>query len=255
MVFRSSEFRVSPQIGTCVQFADDLWKIRVVDDHSAAAAASVILEDMQQLDSSIGSRSYLQNADKLVIVPMLRRPSEHRVLTQLLPQYRVQHEHRHLGTLFSGLMNEASEVSERIRCVNRGWAELRGLWTAHVPWRVKLMAFRTRCLSAAYSGLTGVAVTPRQLRRLDAALVGKLRFLLAIGRGPRPEGPHCAQLDEEVWRRCRLCPSEVELAVQRLRWLQRTLEAPDVHAQTLMGWFGDLGIGGPRTLDDSGRPS
>lgn len=229
--------------------------MRLVDRHTAAAASQIVAADVAQLDASIGARGYAQNSDKLVIIPMLRRPQEHWRLAQTLQHHNVQHEHRHLGTIFSGLMNEGSEIGAQVRSCNRGWSELRGLWTARAPWQVKLLAFRARCLAAAYSGLVGVAVTPRQLHCLHAALVGKLRFLLAIRRGPRPEGEFRADSAAEVWRKCRLCPSGLDLTVQRLRWLQRALAAPHVHAQTLMGWFGDLALGGPPTLGGDGRPT
>lgn len=41
----------------------------------------------------------------------------------------------------------------------------------------------------------------------------------------------------------------------QLRWLQRALASPIDHAQTLMGWFGDLALGGASALDTAGHPT
>lgn len=88
--------------------------VRLADDHTAASVARVAREDVEQLHCSIGARSSVQTSDTLVIAPVLRRPHDHKVLAELVPQRHVQHQHDDVGAWFSGLMNESGEIDERV---------------------------------------------------------------------------------------------------------------------------------------------
>ena len=86
---------------------------------------------------------------------------------------------------------------------------------------------------------------------------------MLMGEGCGQSGLHPRALaNAEVWRKWRLAPMAVELAVRRLRWFQMVARHPADNAQLLAVWFGDLAFDtaarleerpvAPATLDERG---
>ena len=147
---------------------------------------------------------------------------------------------RELGARLSPSGSNKPERETRIAAANKGWNQLQFFWTSPAPYRVKRIAFITRVLAAALSGLEALAFTPADANAIDTSLVKKLRTMMcgkACGWGPRgvlhPMGRRIAMSDAAVWRFWRLAPSAVELAVRRVKWYQQWLRAPEQNKQII----------------------
>ena len=159
------------------QFADDLWKIKICNDYKKVKIT--INRMAERLDGELVKRKYSQNLEKLVILPELGPKGNRWLYEHHNGSYQVQCSHRHLGIQYMTSHSNSSEITLRIKGMNRGWGELRGFWHSNAPWRVKMLCYRLRVQSAGYSGLTAICPTVTELKRLDVSIGKKLRSLLS----------------------------------------------------------------------------
>lgn len=115
-------------------YADDGWKIRILEQGTAREAACVVGEALLDFQGCLAPRGYGLNRRKTVVLPRLKNYAENRKYMRAGHEYAVAHQRRHLGNMFSLLPSNRSEVTKRIQECNRCWSELRYFWTARVTW-------------------------------------------------------------------------------------------------------------------------
>ena len=153
---------------------------------------------------------------------------------------------KYLGVLIGAGGRSGPEVAARLQAINKNWLLFGGFWFQRgVPKSLKRLIFITRIYSTALSAATATRHSQADYRRLNTALVGKLRRMLGS------KGVHADAVDTgdytnfkamkaaDVWRSWKLLPVQAELLVLRLGWYQQMLLHRAEHQQVLTAFCGN----------------
>ena len=176
-VFRTPLLDNSPVDGSIFTFLDDVLKFLLAC--SAAEAGRNYENKTPSLTEHLTHMFFLQNEGKQESIGFLQdRREARRLFAPGLLQGKVCVHMRELGALLSPSGSNKPEREARIGAANKGWNQLQCFWTASAPYRVKRIAFISRVMSAALSGLEAFYFTPADAKALDITLVKKLRAMM-----------------------------------------------------------------------------
>ena len=128
-------------------------------------------------------------------------------------------------------------------------------WTVGTPREVKRLAFLTKVMSAAASGMESYSCSEMECTSLDKVIVKYLKTLMKGKVYKFEDGKeHGVSLTNvQVLQKWRVCPVELELACRRIRWLQSMVEHPEEHAHIIALLWGHSKVDGEdRALDEMG---
>ena len=174
-------------------------------------------------------------------------PDHREQLGRVLPQIK------HLGAMFDPTGANGCERRCRAQAIKAGWAQFRGIWSSRIPARLKRLSFIIKVQSAGITGMETFLMAKIDYQALDTPMTKYLRAMLK-GKA-YDEANRKAMTNVDVWRFWKLCPSELELRVRRLKWYQDMVENMNSHGQVITALFGhpkfEHGIRHP-TLDEQG---
>ena len=93
-------------------------------------------------------------------------------MTEMGLEGKVRTDARHLGGRYSWNGGNACELRMRESAMKKGWWEMGSFWwKPGTPREVKRLAFLTKVMSAAVSGMEGYSCSERECTSLDKVIV------------------------------------------------------------------------------------
>ena len=145
---------------------------------------------------------------------------------------------RHLGgrSVYNG--SNFVEIQHRQQAVRAGWSEMGKFLLSPAPWKMRRVCFLGKIQAAALTGMESYAVTWTEKLRLDKMLAKYLRAMMKGKAFKQEHGKIFNMSNEEVFKHWRVLPSNGELMVRRLGWLQQMVANTPAHKQTVAALWG-----------------
>lgn len=120
-----------------------------------------------------------------------------------------------------------------------GWHVLGRYWTCSAPSRSKFFLFRCVVYNAVLSGLESRVLLNSEVSQVDTFIVQKLRALLrGAAHTTGMHGEHHTMTNLQVFKRCKICPTKVELVARRITWYQSMSKRPQDNEALITAAFG-----------------
>eukprot|EP00959_Pyramimonas_sp_CCMP1952_P292611 6119881-Pyramimonas_sp.AAC.1 len=126
------------------------------------------------------------------------------------------------------------------------WYAMGRFWYAkHVPLRIHLLVFQARVQATGLSGLEAFIPSARDYKLIDGLVLQWGRTLLkgaAVLKIPQADGSlkHISLPAVRIWTKLGLVPSQLELRMRRLHWLQEIAAHRSDNKQLLTAIIGQM---------------
>ena len=160
-------------------------------------------QSKEDFDEAVGLGKLKQNASKRELVPGLLTQNEHRKFELMAKEGEgmVGPRARHLGGRYTYNGGNAAEVKHRIQALETGWAIMGDFWRSRNAWGLERALFIGIVQEAALSALETYALSAKEEKKIDVAIIKKLRGLMRGTAWWDEEAGHMRRMTgEEVLR-------------------------------------------------------
>ena len=220
-------------------FVDDLLRIILID--TVSAFAKEVNNDLACLTRALMKLDYFQNESK---ADVSFYASDRKLIREMLADRSVIGNRlttvKHLGTWIDSFGSNRCDIDLRVQSMNAAWTSLGSFWHSRITFTVRRLFFVSNVISRGLSGMEGMAIRPHETRRLDRAMIGKLRSMM-VGKAAHRDGDPVRfnKLSNwEVLRFWQISPTALELMVRRITLFQQIVADPAWHRHCRCIFFG-----------------
>ena len=238
-------------------FVDDL--ARKFTFMSAEQMWSLNKYIVDRLDAAANRIGVKQSEDKGVFQGSFFGPASRKNYKKLFDQdfgINGVTDARYLGPYLNYKHTFSNEKKLRIAAANTAWMAFGSLWYVKVDFQFVILIFQAVIVMTLFSGITAFYLSPRDYADFDSFIANKVRVLLrgqaCLKHSTGDEATtYKARTNKSVLRSAGMPPSHIQLAVLRLKMLQRIAKNPQHHDLFLTAMFGDMDFEtqGGRKLD------